>query len=277
MTIRDALGNTVTIESTERIVSLQGDISEALYSMGLTDRVVGTDTTSLFPSVMEKKPKVGFFRSLNGEGIIALRPTVVLAHPEAGPPAVVAAVRRAGIPWVVIPEKSALEAGPIKIRAIGQALGLPADGDRLADRVQSEIDAARARAARLTRPPVVAYIVYRGNQAFIVGRDGTACQIIVAAGGICAGAKMGILDSSSTLTAEALIAARPDIILSATDAVAAQGGMAAFTALPGVSATPAAKDGRIYSYDVQFTQGLGPRTGRAVAEYNRLFASFAGA
>lgn len=269
----DGSGANVGIDSIDRVVVLGGDASEVMYSLGLNDRVVGNDLSSIFPAAVASKPKVGIFSNFSAEGVLRLKPTLVIAHPNSGPPAAIAAVKAAGIPWFVVPETNVLAASTVKIRAIGRAVGMPDDGNRLADSVSSQLAAAKASAAKITKAPVVAYMTYRNNTPYLFGRDSPACVLMTTAGAVCAGTKAGIFDLVVPITAEALIPTKPDIIIAPVDAVAAMGGLDAFKALPGVAQTPASKNGLIFTYDVNFTQGLGPRTGKAVAEFNRLFAS----
>ncbi len=275
VTVKDALGNGVTITSIDRIVTLGGDSAEIVYSLGLNDKVVGNDLSSLFPDAVAKKPKVGIFSNFSAEGVLKLQPTVVIALPNSGPATAMAALRAAGIPVFTLVQPQTPSAATIKIRTLAAALGVKAAGDRLADFVQSQMTEARAKATAVTKAPIVAYLTYRGNNLFLFGRDSDPCHLIVEAGGICAGTTVGILDNASVVTPEVLLKAKPDIVIAPTDAVAAVGGLDQFKALPAVAVTPATKSGNIYTFDVNFSQGYGPRTGKALLEYNRLIASLA--
>ncbi len=63
----------------ERVVSIGGDITEIVYALGAQNTLVARDTTSLRPALATKLPDVGYMRQLNAEGILAMRPTLVLA------------------------------------------------------------------------------------------------------------------------------------------------------------------------------------------------------
>ncbi|WP_315820000.1 heme/hemin ABC transporter substrate-binding protein [Paraflavitalea speifideaquila] len=62
----------------QRIVSLSGAISEMLCALSLEPQIVGVDVTSNYPASLQQKPKVGHNRTISAEGILALRPTLVL-------------------------------------------------------------------------------------------------------------------------------------------------------------------------------------------------------
>src|SRR6266513_1985022 len=75
--VRDARNREVTIENPSRIVSIGGAITEILYALGLEQRVVAVDTTSLFPDTalrakVTKPVRVMFVMSLlNGRAMVA--------------------------------------------------------------------------------------------------------------------------------------------------------------------------------------------------------------
>src|SRR4051812_20647211 len=86
VTVRDAAGRTVEVKDANRIVSVGGAVTEILYELGLKDRIVAVDTTSLYPvEALKQKPNVGYMRALSAEGVLGLNPSLVLAIDGAGP------------------------------------------------------------------------------------------------------------------------------------------------------------------------------------------------
>ncbi len=70
-----------------RIVSIGGAITEIIYALGLDGRIVGVDTTSLYPpEALKRTPNVGYMRALSAEGILSLKPSWVIAIQGSGPP-----------------------------------------------------------------------------------------------------------------------------------------------------------------------------------------------
>src|SRR5688572_2915432 len=65
-------------QAQQRIISLNGAVSEMLVALGLESQLVGVDVTSNYPALLNQKTKVGHNRTLSSEGILALRPTLVL-------------------------------------------------------------------------------------------------------------------------------------------------------------------------------------------------------
>lgn len=266
VTVTDATGASVTVTSIDRIASLQGDITEILWTLGIGDRIAVVDSTAVYPASMASKPNAGFFRTLSAEGLLAAKPTVALVHPGAGPPPVIAALKAAGVPVVVIPEYNGTDLGDTakKIKAVGEAVGLAGHAATLAAQVDKEIADAQAYAkAKAKGSPVTAYVVPRGQQVFLTGLDNPSNAIIAAAGGTPV-AKLLNLATAAPLTPEAMIGVQPAVVISTHTGVAAAGGEAAFLALKGIAETPAGKDKRLVLFDDTFIQQYGPRTGQAI-------------
>ena len=70
-------------------------MTEILYALGVSDRIVAVDTTSLFPvDALKQKPNVGYMRALSAEGVLGLKPSLVLAIEGSGPTETVAVLKR---------------------------------------------------------------------------------------------------------------------------------------------------------------------------------------
>jgi iron complex transport system substrate-binding protein len=126
LTLTDATGHEVSVTSTERIVSLSADVTEIVFALGLRDRLVGVaDASSAYPPQAQNLPKVSTGHTLSAEGILGLNPTVVVGHETAGPPTVPEQVRMAGVPLVLAAAPTTLEAPALKLRLLGETLGVP--------------------------------------------------------------------------------------------------------------------------------------------------------
>jgi iron complex transport system substrate-binding protein len=266
-TVTDVNGESVTVEDVSRIVPLSGDVAEIVWTLGLGANIVGVDVSAVYPpEVMLPLPKIGFERQLAAEGILALNPTVVIGKEQAGPPEVIEQVRSAGVPVVIIAEPQTIEAPTAKVRAVAAALGVPEAGEELANRVQTEIDTARDLAAQATDRPRVLFIYVRGGGTQLIGGAGSVADAMIeAAGGLDAGVEAGI-QGFMPVTAEAVVAARPDVIIAPSSGVESIGGLEAFLQVPGVAQTPAGQTGAILVYDDLHFLGMTPRTGEALME-----------
>jgi iron complex transport system substrate-binding protein len=266
VTVTDAAGNEVTVEDISRIVPLSGDIAEIIWGLGLGANIVAVDLSAVYPPELLELPKIGVERNLNAEGILALTPTVVIGKEAAGPPPVLEQVRGAGVPVVIIVEPQTIEAPTAKITATAEALGVPEAGATLAAETQASIDEAMALAAQAaTAPTALVLYLQQGGIQLVAGGGTVASAMLEAAGAVDAATTAGIM-GYQPVTAEALVAAAPEIIVTQTLGVEAVGGLEALSEIPGVAETPAAQNSRIYVYDDELLLGMTPRTGQQLMQ-----------
>jgi iron complex transport system substrate-binding protein len=182
---------------------------------------------------------------------------------------VIEQLRTAGVTVLIIPELKGINVGARKLRLLGRALGVPKRGERLAKQVESQIAIARREVATTSVKPRVAFLYLRGTQVQMIGGKGSGADaMIAAAGGQDVGAAAGI-EGFKPFSAEALVAARPDVLLLLTAGLQSVGGVDGLLRLPGVAQTPAGQARRVVHYDDLLLLGLGPRTGRALRQLIR--------
>jgi iron complex transport system substrate-binding protein len=266
VTVTDDTGTAVTVTSIERIVPVDGDLTEIVYALGLGDRVAAVDLSATYPAETDDVPTIGYQRALATEPILAVDPTVVLATDLAGPEETLRELRELGVPVVVIERDRTLDGPADKIRAVADALGVPERGAELAERVTADIAAARQRLGEPSERPRVATLYLRGETVQLVFGEGSGIDAVVdAAGGVDVGTELGVVDNAP-LSTEALLAAEPDVFLVSTTGLESVGGEDGFWALPGFDRTPAFAERRLVVRDDQYLFGGGPRTGELLAD-----------
>lgn len=257
-------GTTTTVTDVSRIVPLNGAIAEVVFSLGLGENVVARDVEATFPEA-EHLPLVTTGHDVSPEGVVSLRPTVVIADARTGPPEALTAISRAGIPVVVVPEAWTMGDTWARMAAVSEAVGLPDAGETLIARTRAELDAA---APPLDGdPPVVAFLYLRGTAGvYLLGGEGSgADELIDAVGGIDAGAAAG-LGSFTPLTSEALVEAAPDVLLVMTRGLDSVGGIDGLVELPGIAQTPAGRDRAVIAIEDGRLLSFGPRTPEVLGE-----------
>jgi iron complex transport system substrate-binding protein len=255
----------------QRIVSVGGAITETVYAVGAQSELVGVDTTSLYPATATRLPGVGYARALSAEGVLSLRPTLVLAGAEAGPPAVLRQIEAAGPRLILLDADHRVEGLFQRTQRIAEACGRVAVGRALVATLQQDWAATSARVARQrqaaslagTRPPRVLFVLSHDMaQLRVAGRNTAADAMLVLAGATNA---LGGFEGYKPLTPEAVIAAAPDIVLATDQGVLAAGGADGLLAAPGLALTPAGRQRRLLSMDALLLLGFGPRLPQAVA------------
>lgn len=110
--------------------------------------------------------------------------------------------------------------------------------------------------------PKVAFLYMRGTAAvYLIGGKGSgADSLIAAAGAEDAGTASGLTKPFTPITSEALIKARPDVILMMTKGLESVGGVDGLQDIPGIRETPAGMDRRVVDLEDGVLLGFGPRT-----------------
>ncbi|MEV6674158.1 ABC transporter substrate-binding protein [Streptomyces sp. NPDC051162] len=262
VTVRSVDGHDVTVRSADRIVPLTGALAETVFTLGLGDHVVARDVTATFDQA-KKLPVVTRAHDVSAEGVLSLKPTLVLAETTTGPAEAVDQIRAAGIPLVVLdPAKKLDDVGP-RIDKVAAALGVRPAGDELRHRTEQRVDAARKNIPHDGgKKPRVAFLYLRGSASvYLLGGPGSgADSLIEAAGGVDAGKESGLKRDFTPVTSEALAKAAPDVLLVMNKGLESVGGVDGLLKIPGVAQTPAGMDRRVASADDGTLLNFGPRT-----------------
>jgi iron complex transport system substrate-binding protein len=246
--------------SGRRLVTVGGPISEIVAALGAGGEIIGVDTSSTFPASLAQLPKVGYQRTLSPEGILALRPTAVIASQDAGPPAVLEQLRGAGVQVQIIQAEPSSAGALAKIRGVAAAIGRASQGEELASRLTRELEAIPALCASKPRLRVLC-VHARGAGAVLVSGAGSAAEAMVRL--VQAEPAAPEIRGNQPLTPEAALAAKPDVLLTTTHGVEGLGGVDGLLKTPGLGETPAGKARRVIVMDDLLLLGFGPRTAEA--------------
>jgi len=260
-------GRTVTVTDTDRIIALNGNITEVVFALGLGDRVVGRDISTTFDEA-DDLPLVTRAHDVTAESVLSLRPTVVLADTNSGPPEALDHIRNVGVPVVVLETPERVDDVAGRIRTISTVLGVPALGGRVADETEDEIDRVRDEVAATGEVPTVAFLYMRGQAGvYLLGGPGSgADSMIQAVGADDAGTRIGLERAFTPITSEALVRAAPQVILMTTTGLESVGGVDGLIEIPGIAQTPAGNERRVVTIEDGLLYSFGTRTPEALAQ-----------
>lgn len=162
----------------DRIVSVGGDVTEIVYALGAGDRLVARDTTSTLPAA-KNLPDVGYMRQLNAEGILSLKPTMVLASELAEPSLVLRQIADVGVKVVPVSGEASLDNVPHKIQQVASALNLEKQGAAVTQKYEQQL-AAVPRTPLKTK---VLFILSHGGMTPMAAGQDTAADAIIKASG----------------------------------------------------------------------------------------------
>ncbi len=269
-------GSAALAGDASRIVSIGGAVTEILYALGADKNIVGVDSTSVFPQrALNEKPNVGYMRQLSAEGVLGLRPSLILASEGSGPKETIAILKAAQVPITIVPDIFSGEGIVEKVQVVANAVGATERGTCIINAVRTDLDQLGVLRGKVTRPQRVMFILsIVGGRAMVSGNHTAADGIIAMAGGTNA---VTDYDGYKALTEEAIIAARPDVVLTiergGPNPVAAD----ELFGLPAFSATPAAAKKNFIAMDGLYLLGFGPRTARAARDLTvKLYPELAG-
>ena len=265
-----AVSDTFSAEKldTTRLVSVGGDVTEIIYALGEQGRLIARDTTSMYPEAAMKLPDVGYMRALSPEGILAMNPTAIIAIEGSGPPEALNVLKSASIPFETVPNAYTREGILAKIDRVGELLGLPGKAKALEERVGVDLDAAIAEAQRRPegeRKRILFILSMQGSKIMASGTGTAADGIITLSGSINA---VGDFDGYKALTDEAIVEAKPDVILMMNRGDGSGTKNEDLLKHPALALTPAAQNKAIIRMDGLHLLGFGPRTASAVRELN---------
>lgn len=256
-----AVATATHADTPQRVVSVGGSTTEIVVALGARERLVGVDTTSLYPASVTDLPNIGYVRQLSAEGLLSLRPDIVLAGSEAGPATALEQARAAGIEIVTMSEGHTPEAVARHIETVGRVLGRETEAADLLDAFKADFATVEADLARVTTKPRVLFILQTGRGAALVsGTDTAAHAMIELAGGVNAVTEY---TGYKPFSPEAAALAAPDVILMTDQTVDTLGGKDSVLSEAAFAATPAGRDGRLVTMDALYLTGFGPRLAHA--------------
>ena len=238
-----------------RVVVLANGVAEIIQSLNAQSVIVGRDISSTEDSLADI-PLVTSGHQVLPEKVIAQKPDLVLIDASTGPKSAIETIKAAGITVVQTPESWSLKDLPIKVRAVGRAIGAQVQAEELVKQINQSLNASKVK-----NSPRVAFLYLRGTSSvYLIGGAGSgADSLLTAIGAIDIGAQT--LDRPfNTLTAESLAALNPDVILVMSKGLESVGGIAGLLKLPGVAQTRAGKNSAVIDVDDSLLLSFGPRT-----------------
>jgi iron complex transport system substrate-binding protein len=257
----------------QRWISSGGSLSEWVVALGGESRLVGVDSTSQHPESLRALPSIGYQRQLAAEGMLTLRPDVLIGSEEMGPPPVLAQLRGAGVRVEMLSAKADLPSLLASLRRIGMLLGEPQRAEQAfaayQQRLQQQVDWLVTAQREQAMPGVLLLLGHAGGSPMAGGKDTSADWLIERAGGRNLASHSGY----KALSTEALLALDPEVVIIADRSLS---GAAAREALlqqnPALAATRAARNQRLLMLDpTLLVGGLGPRLPDGLAALSAAF------
>jgi len=260
ISVEDDSGRTVTLaQPAERIIALAPHLVELSYAVGAGKQLVGAIDGSNYPPAARQIDRVGSYRGIPLELIVAKQPDLVLVWASGTPASLVEQLERLDIP-VYRSEPRQFEQIAGDLRDIGRLTGHVDAGKQAATRFEQALDDT---AQQLSPAPRVFYQLGQSPLTTLAGGQ-IVTQVIRHCGGV------PLFDEAPMLTPqigwESLVEAQPEVILAAGNDDRWQAFWTSHDELPAV------RDGALYTLDPDAISRPAPRMIQAVRQVCRALA-----
>lgn len=252
-----------TPKSNNKIVTLNGGITEIVAALGHEKEIVATDVTSTYPKSLKTTAKnLGHMRSMTIEPIMSVNPTLILASDKDINPELMGKIKASGIKTETFKQEFTVDGTKKLIADVAKAIG-NTDYQKLTDKIDADLKQVQP----IAKKPKVLFIYARGNMMMVSGTKTPMDALIGLAGGQNA---VTDFEDFKPLTPEAVVKANPDVLFFFSSGLESAGGNEGALKMPGVSQTNAGKNKNIIAMDGGLVSGFGPRLGEAVLGLNKL-------
>jgi iron complex transport system substrate-binding protein len=253
-----------TEQSSRKIITAGGTVTEIIHELGFGDQIIATDITSTYPTSMQSLPSIGYRNQIKAEGILALGPDLILAEEGYLTEDVVNQLKSAQIEIHFFKKPIRVEETKKLITDLADFFEAQVEGNRIVDELHADLDRLQSYLVLNDSSPKAAFIMARGPQTVFMAGEDTFAQSIFELAGLQPAAT-GFKDFVP-VTPEALVTMNPEFLVLFDSGIESLGGKEGLAQVKGLSDTPAFKKGHMLSFDGHYLSGFGPRVGKAALE-----------
>ena len=252
----------------QRIVIAGGSLTEIVFALGAGDEVIGVDKTSSYPEKVKQLPQIGYWKLLNIEGVLSLKPTLFITLNDVEPDNVIEKVSESKVDVLALQRvPGTIELLYENIGKIASKLNKQKEGELLINRIKTNLADIQTKIATHPQKTKVLSLMSMGGTNSVAGKNTTIDALIAIAGG----ENLAKHNSFKSYTAESIIAINPEVIILNKYSIDQLGGLDKIATIPGITETAAFKNNRITIIDDSYLFGIGPRVDEAA---KLLFQSF---
>jgi iron complex transport system substrate-binding protein len=253
LTVTDQTGRRVVLSAPPaRIISLVPSVTEILFTLGAQDRLVGRTDFCDYPPDARRKPSVGGMLAPSLEGMVALKPDLVVATTAGNRHETFDQLARLGIPVFVVNPITVADVLDLLSR-LGRLTERAEAADRTVAALRERIEVVSARVAARPRPRVL-YVLWP-DPLVVPARGALVSELIALAGGDSVTADGG--PGYPRYSMEAALARSPEVIILASHG--SERSPLVRSKWERFSEVPAIAAGRLYTVDGNLMHRYGPR------------------
>ncbi len=245
-----------------RIISLSPHITELLFAAGAGAQVVGVDDSSDYPASVAGIARVGEPAALDVEGLLRLKPTLIVLWASGTPASRKAELQRLGLPLYVTDEHR-LDDIASTLLEFGRLAGTESQATAAAEHYQAELAGLRLQYAN--RPRLKVFYQVWDRPLYTLSGGQVVSEVLSLCGGENVFAELSAL--APAIDKEAVLARDPDVILIAATGSEGERQTRQWQQFPNLRAV---RGRHIYTVDPSLTGRMAPRILQGVREVCRL-------
>ena len=246
-------------EDPSRVVVAGGSIAEMLYALDVGGLIVAVDSTAAYLPETSALPSVGYVRNLSAEGILALKPSLILGEHDMGPVEVLNQISNVEVEVKRIEERHSTQGIVDKFICIARVLDKEGAAREILKSQFAEIVTSleKANVASADLPRAALILNFVDNQPIVAGANTSGDGVLRMAG---AQNIFSNIEGWKPLSRELLIAANPEHLVVTERALKSIGGLEGMLADPLLASTDALNDDNVHAYGGMSLLGFGLQT-----------------
>ena len=246
-------------KNSNSIVVAGGSITEIIYFLNLQNKLVGVDVTSNYPLKAKKLPSIGYIRNLSIEGLLSLKPNLILAEESIGPPIIVKQLNKTSVEFRIIKNNYTIDGINEKFLCISKILDIEIDNNIDYKKFVKNVKKLKSfvKNNNKEKKDILLILMMKGTSPIIAGKNTSGHGFIKMIG---QNNSMGKVSGWKPVSSEQILIANPNYIIVTKRALKDFTSIEKFLKLPGISSTKAAKNKNVFIKDGMSLLGYGPRT-----------------
>lgn len=246
-------------KNSNSIVVAGGSITEIIYFLNLQNKLVGVDVTSNYPLNAKKLPSIGYIRNLSIEGLLSLKPNLILAEESIGPPIIVKQLNKTSVEFRIIKNNYTIDGINEKFLCISKILDIEIKNNINYKKFVNNVKKLKSfvKNNNKEKKDILLILMMKGTSPIIAGKNTSGHGFIKMIG---QNNSMGKVSGWKPVSSEQILIANPNYIIVTKRALKDFTSIEKFLKLPGISSTKAAKNKNVFIKDGMSLLGYGPRT-----------------
>ena len=246
-------------KNSNSIVVAGGSITEIIYFLNLQNKLVGVDVTSNYPLNAKKLPSIGYIRNLSIEGLLSLKPNLILAEESIGPPIIVKQLNKTSVEFRIIKNNYTIDGINEKFLCISKILDIDIKNNINYKKFVNNVKKLKSfvKNNNKEKKDILLILMMKGTSPIIAGKNTSGHGFIKMIG---QNNSMDKVSGWKPVSSEQILIANPNYIIVTKRALKDFTSIEKFLKLPGISSTKAAKNKNVFIKDGMSLLGYGPRT-----------------